>query len=339
MFQSILVPLDGSTRAEEALPLAARLARAMNSSLILLRVLLPEEMHMHLRAHVESHKVEHLRETCLEEALNYLKRIGEEGQLRGIPTTASAVIGNPGDMILRAAQEHMAQLIVMRSHGQAAHARWLLGSVAQHVVRYSPIPTLVTPNICMSFVHHYENPQHTPHILVALDGSSLSESALLPAARLAHALAHPRKGHIHLTCAVRTQTANSRANKRQIDAQNSQARDEAMAYLQSIEARFRGGDFCDYSLTASSSVVPYTARDDIWKRLLEEVKYMGEGDHQVCDIVALATQGKVGLQRLREGSVTEDMLNAAACPLLIVRSQPVEVELFTHSASSRHHKH
>jgi nucleotide-binding universal stress UspA family protein len=187
-------------------------------------------------------------------------------------------------------------------------------------------------------VHRYENPHHTPHILVALDGSSLSEAVLLSAARLAHTLAHPHKGHIHLTCAVRAQTANGHASEKQVDVQNAQARDEAMAYLGSIEARFRNGDFSDFSLTASSSVVPYTARDDIWKRLLEEVKYIGEGGNQACDIVALATQGKVGLQRLREGSVTEDMLNAAACPLLIVRSQSVEVEPVTHSASSRHRR-
>lgn len=336
MFQCILVPLDGSPRAEEALPMASHLARATGASMILLRVMLPEQMHAHLRAQVSDERMEQLHETYFEEAQSYLKQTIDTARLQDIAVTTSVNIGNPDEVIVQVAQERTAQLIVMRSHGQTGRMRWLLGSVAQKVVRNSPIPVLVMRNVRSPIMLRPESLLHTPRILVALDGSLLSETALVPAAQLAHALAQPERGHIHLTCAVHAMTPNTRVTKEGADRHNKEARAEAMAYLQGIEARFRSGDLADFSLAVSSSVVTYHAREEIWKKILEECECIGDVvGYGGCDVIALATQGKTGLQRLREGSVTEDVLNAATYPLLIVRSQPVASEQVTHGAGAK----
>ena len=195
MYKRILVPLDGSARAERAIPVAARIARALGGSVTLLRV---------ATAPVDTGKysstsgyVEETADTDLTGATSYLENIAGSDELTGIKTEVKTFIGAVAPAILSASQSLHANIIVMCSHGYTGFKRWTLGSVADKVTRHSPIPV---------FVLREDGPlpataEHQPvRALVAVDGSSLSEAVFEPAAYLAAALAEAtsQQGALHL---------------------------------------------------------------------------------------------------------------------------------------------
>jgi nucleotide-binding universal stress UspA family protein len=160
----ILVPLDGSDLAEQALPYAELLAGS-SCELILLEVgedeydefRLPER-HGDSCAHLET------------------------------------VVGNPAEQILEVAQQLGAGMIVMTTHGRGAIGRWRFGSVADEVMRRATIPVLII---------HPRGPQaigaaSIRRLVVPLDGSPLAEAALPIAAALAEELDVP----VHLVTVI-----------------------------------------------------------------------------------------------------------------------------------------
>ncbi len=195
MYKRILVPLDGSARAEQAIPVAARIARALGGSVILLRV---------VTAPVDTGKysstsgyVEETVDADLTGASRHLENIAGSDELSGIKTEVKTFTGAVASAVLSAAQSFHAHLIVMCSHGYTGLKRWSLGSVADKVTRHSPIPVLVLreggPELATA--------EHQPvRAFVAVDGSSLSEAVVEPAAYLAAALAEAtsQQGALHL---------------------------------------------------------------------------------------------------------------------------------------------
>jgi nucleotide-binding universal stress UspA family protein len=155
MWQPVLVPLDGSSEAEQALPYAEALA-APGCQLILLEVGEdPDDEFALLERHAAS--CAHLE-------------------------TAS---GDPAEQILRVVRDLGVGMIVMTTHGRGALDRLAFGSVADAVTRHSPVPVMV--------VRPGELPPQPVmrRLAVPLDGSSLSESALPFAQSLARRLGVP----------------------------------------------------------------------------------------------------------------------------------------------------
>ena len=175
MFKRILVPLDGSSRAEQAIPVAARIARALGDSVTLLRVVTTPATNAKETINAD-----------LSEATAYLEKIATSDELVGIPTEVKALFGAAAPTILTAAQSFHTNIIVMCSHGYTGFKRWVLGSVADKVTHYSPVPVLVLREggpVPAAAV------QQPVRVLVPVDGSPLSEAVLEPAAYLAAALA------------------------------------------------------------------------------------------------------------------------------------------------------
>ena len=169
MFKRILVPLDGSTRAESAVPIAARIAHASGDSVILLQVAaIPIEIE------IEKKPPEIYSQAAFDKGIadtkSYLEGVAKLDVLKGVKTETEAVTGAIAPSILSAIQTLHANLIVMCSHGYTGFKRWTLGSVADKVTRHSPIPVLVLreggPELATA--------AHQPvRALVAVDGSSL----------------------------------------------------------------------------------------------------------------------------------------------------------------------
>src|SRR5436305_8422167 len=143
MFNRILVPLDGSSRAEQALPIAARIARKSAGSVLLLRVF--TTLHNFAMSGMESamYSLEDAMKAERAEVNNYLARIATSDVLEGIGTVPIIAEGSPALHVLMEAKDHEADILVMCSHGDTGLKRWLLGSVAEKVIRHSPIPVLV----------------------------------------------------------------------------------------------------------------------------------------------------------------------------------------------------
>lgn len=335
MFKRILVPLDGSKRAEEALPMAAYLARARGASLILVKAISPELLYTSLYPTVPGYMAEQIRTTFVHDAEVYLKRVICTAKLEDIPVSTEVVIGIPGATIVQIAGEQMADLIVMRSQGQTGIARWFFGSVAQYVLRRGPVPVLVMRDGCSPLVLQPDQPFHVRRVLVPLDGSPEAEDALRPAVEMARLLAGDAQAQIHLTCVVRSITANAHCTIAQAEQQNKAVQAEAEAYLTSIATRLRAGEFGSSGLATSYSVVTYTREEEIWKRIFRESECIGDvPGYTGCDLIAMSTHGRTGLQHLLHGSITEHVLDMTVVPLLVVHAHAAPKEYVPSTAQA-----
>ena len=210
MFQQILVPLDGSTRAERAILVAAHIAHTTGGSIVLLRgAALPSEYEPPLYAAYPSRApffAQHMLEEELAKAQAYLTGIAQSEKLAGMRAETAVLAGAAARIILDAAKEKHVDLIVMCHHGETGGKGRALGSVAQNIARQSSVPVLVLPEGSLEPVDLHAGDAHLLRALVALDGSPLAEAALVPAAYLVAVLAGPAQGALHLVQVVKLPT-------------------------------------------------------------------------------------------------------------------------------------
>ncbi len=139
----ILVPLDGSAKAEAALPPAIEMARLLRAEIRLLYVFVPkfeesslEEAHRHWdRGRRRIHQIE-----------RYLMRQADIVQRAGVEVHWAFGHGMPGAKIIDAANTQHAYLLVMTTQGHGGLIRWRLGSVTEEVLHYGRLPILLVPS-------------------------------------------------------------------------------------------------------------------------------------------------------------------------------------------------
>ncbi len=118
--------------------------------------------------------------------MEYLQQIAERDDLADIALETQRLVGVIAPTILSTAQSSHADLIVMSSHGYTGFKRWSLGSVAQKVVRHSPVSVLVLREGA-TLPTQAQGSSTMLSVLVPLDGSELAEAAIQPAAQLLNA--------------------------------------------------------------------------------------------------------------------------------------------------------
>lgn len=147
----VIVPLDGSELAEEALPVAEAFAREYDCTLVLVRVVPritlagggAETLRLEREAQADAER----------EALHYLRRMRHhlthqgrtEDDARPLIVQTMLRTGDPAHELLALAVSHPDSLLVMSTHGRSAMKRLLVGSVATALTRHTPIPVLVVP--------------------------------------------------------------------------------------------------------------------------------------------------------------------------------------------------
>ena len=136
MFNRILVPLDRSTLAEQALGTAEAIAHASNGELSLVLA--------HRMASYDGSLVGSWSDAKDPAESVYVRSIVDE-VARGARVTVGGTVatGAPAETICRRARDIGADLIVMTSHGRTGLSRAWLGSVADGVVRTASVPVLV----------------------------------------------------------------------------------------------------------------------------------------------------------------------------------------------------
>lgn len=148
MFSHILIALDGSRFAERALEPALEMALRFESKATLLRVSAPEVHPVVMGPAAGLANLERIEQTAeleMEEAEAYLESIRRPWSGLGITARSEVTCGDPAEMILDTASAVDADLIVMTTHGRTGLSRLLYGSVAEAVLRRSPIPVLLIP--------------------------------------------------------------------------------------------------------------------------------------------------------------------------------------------------
>jgi nucleotide-binding universal stress UspA family protein len=149
MYHKILVPLDGSKQAESALPLAGKLARIYNAEITLLRVVeYPFEMYARCDSNTLAipnpvdEKLQIEKEAVCKETQDYLKRLAEIIEMIvskvSIEVRESPVV----DAILSTTENLEIDLIVLSTVGQG-HSPWMIGAVANRILRESPVPVIL----------------------------------------------------------------------------------------------------------------------------------------------------------------------------------------------------
>ncbi len=306
MFKQILVPLDGSIRAEQALPVATRLARASSGSIVLVRVAnFPLD---YGGGYTQAPLLtEQMIETELDNIDNYLKTVATSEALAGISTKTEAMFGQPLQDILSVAESRRVDLIVICSHGRTGLMRWALGSVAQALAHQSPVPLLVLRESGQVPAISSGKITHPVCALVALDGSPFAETALIPAANLVAALAAPSEGILHLTHVLTHKGDNSKQG--------------AKTYIAGVTEHLQQ-KLKNLNLSITWSLL----NDRDVAGAIVDVAEHDEGTTKAervngCDLIAMSTHGRGGLERLMLGSVTERVLHSTKLPMLIVRPQ------------------
>ncbi len=136
----ILVPTDFAASSAEAVELAITFAKQFDAELTLLHAWeLPVYPYMELTMNMEqlTTNVEKAAAECLQTKLNEVKA--------RVPRTKSVLkLGAPWQQIIDAINEVKADLVVMGTHGRRGLSHALMGSVAEKVVRMSPVPVLTT---------------------------------------------------------------------------------------------------------------------------------------------------------------------------------------------------
>lgn len=322
MFQRILVPLDGSPRAEHAISVAIRIARSTGATIALLRVIPPAIVY---GAYTPDHVVQQSYEVHSAEANRYLLQVANAYSRAGVSIQTKILSGPVALTILDFARSCLFDLVIINSHGFTGFTRLMLGSVSEEVAYSSPRPVLVLrdeESRATNLPAYSSRPLHT---LVTLDGSTLPETILLPALRLSIALSASSTCVLHLLQVISpSSTSSTRKNQPLAEKDKAaleQAKQAAETSLNKVANRLRGGEWTELAFTVTSSVVvDANATAGIIAEIEKAEARQGSEAFEGYDLVAIATHGRGDLQRLVTLSVIERILQATKLPLLIVRA-------------------
>ncbi len=280
----VVVPLDGSPFGEQALPYARQLAQALGAT-----VLLVTAAHLDMLAAADAGAAPvsaELMQTLLDQELsvtrNYLAGVKQRLEATGLTVETMSDFGYPAGYIREAIAQRPDSLVVMTTHGRSGLARLALGSVADQIVRQSGHPVVVVrPDKDRPEVEH-----PIRHVLVALDGSALSEE-VLPLALL---VASGCGADLTLV-----RVAES-------EAETAGARD----YLEGVAARIVG------TIGGKPPAVRVPAGRPA-EGILDAASEIG------ADLIAITTHGRGGIGRWLTGSTTDRVLQGSHLPILVIR--------------------
>lgn len=144
MYEKILVPLDGSALAEEAIPHAEDIARRMGSEIVLLRVSSPVQTTIASdgTAVMADYLENEVRQVEVE-LTAYLSRVAARLRHAGVEACTAVKFGDAAEQIVDYAEAHGVGLIAMSTHGRTGLSRWVYGSVASRVLQAAAVPVLL----------------------------------------------------------------------------------------------------------------------------------------------------------------------------------------------------
>jgi len=298
MYSKILIPLDGSETAEKVLPYARALAENLKASIELVAALDVADMAAHLSAtrHLDS-----LIEGGERRTTEYLRRIA--ASFSGANVTCTVEKGRAEDVILERAGATAGTLIAMATHGRSGLDRWLMGSVAEKVLRGANNPLLL---VRASDQTKIDSAVTLKSVIVPLDGSELAESVLPAAVELAKKLKLEivlfRAYHIPYSAYGGGDGYYNIDFGELTDAM----KDEAQSYLKEKSAQLKAQGIEKISCVAKEGF----SGDQIIKI----------GRETPASLIAMCSHGRSGAKRWVLGSVTETVVRHGADPVLVIRA-------------------
>ncbi len=292
LFKKVLVPLDGSSLAEAALPYVKAIMPKEGGKVILLTVA-------------------GLAATGMQPDLplrRYLQTIAKELKTAGVDATTAIARGTPADQIIYYADKKGVDLIVHSTHGYSGIKRWVMGSVAEKVVHYTCSAVLLVRSRAPR-VSQVEFKK----ILVALDGSPFSE-ACMP---YVEGLAQEKKAEVVVVRVVEEPVPPAPAvalGTRSIEYSEGlerAMREEAVSYGQKMKA----------SLEAKR--IKATVHVPSGSGGAAE-KIMQVANDESVELIVMTTHGRSGVSRWLYGSVASRVMEESVQPVLLIRPCPPE---------------
>lgn len=298
MFNNILVPLDGSGLAEEALFVAQKLAQTNNAQLYTLRVAAAETMGIVPMPPYDVRFPVRLTEEKWEQSRAYIYAIARQYSLVDRPIIPLVKRGHPAEAILSSAEDHAIDLIIMSTHGRSGLSRWTLGSVTERVLRHATCPVMTI-----------RSAQKIKKILITLDGSELAESVIQPTLEIAHAMGAEvtmlRVDEIHtpdFAAVAAIEQVEHGLGESIALAEYHKAED----YIQQLVQRYHHEGVKIRAAITDGHVA---------KSILTVA------DNADFDMIAMSTHGRSGVRRWVYGSVTEKVLRAFDGSMLVLRPE------------------
>jgi len=290
MVGKILCPVDFSASSQAALRVAARLAATTGSELVVAHA-------FHMPAVAAANETS-FPATTLQLVLGDEKRgleaAIEEARKLGAPRVTSEFLeGSPWQEVVDLAARGC-DLIVIGSHGRTGLKRFIIGSVAERVVRHAPCSVLVVR----------ENPDGPffDHVLCPIDIHEDSSHVV----ERAEQLAQPGGTGIDLLHAVQLPLASSGDPMLAGFINQLDARASAQLEVYAAEARARGR---------------IAVRSEVLTGHPAELALAKAEADRTIDLIAVGTHGRTGLKRMVMGSVAENLVRHAPCSVLVVRAR------------------
>lgn len=301
MYRRMLVPLDGSQLAESVLPYAAEVAARLDLEVVLFHGCTQREGDF---SPLYSAYMEQAMDILRRESEAVRNRTGRPPRETGLEVQCKVAPGDPADQILHCAEEDHVDLILMATHGRSGITRWALGSVADKVLRASPVPVWLVRAGVPERIRSEEWQQKA--ILVPLDGSKVAESVLPHVEALARGCGDDPMDVVLLAVLEPVVAPALDPGVGPVGMQEAmEAYSEARkGYLSETQALLSNA-----GVSAQAEVLMGSAAEEI-------VSY---ADENRVSLIVMATHGRSGIGRWVYGSVAERVLMGTSRPVFLVR--------------------
>lgn len=306
----MLVPLDGSDLAEQALPFAVALTEKLDLETTLLQVCEVEASSSFYTCRTYIDRTTQALTGQLDEAKKSKAKvaIASPAIIKG-----ETVTGIVPDSILIYAERHEPDLILISRHGRSGTRGFLLGSVAHRILTGARTPVMIVHPESTPGIMHADWPRT---VLVLVDGSKLSER-ILP---LAEDMAGESKRETQITLFKVCEPPDIRADypeaimpmswEEHVEKAKNAAMERCENYLSTLQTQL-----AEKGLNAMTHSV-------MGERVVDEVlKYAHE---QPFDLIAMTTHGQSGTGEWPFGHIADRLIQSSQLPLLLIRPRPTE---------------
>jgi len=289
MFESILIPTDGSDHAERAADHGFALAAAFDATVHVISVADVNAAAGPFNAGGVSGEFVERIESEAEAAVEGVIECAPEG----VAVERAVVNGRPGAEIVDYAAETDVDLVAMGTKGRTGLSRLATGSVCEHVVRHAPVPVVTARATDDEAETEYER------VLIPTDGSDQAGTAVEPAIAVAEAF----DATVHVLNIVDLGTITSGSDVAAASDLIEDLHDRGEETTEAIAERAR-----EAGLEATAAVTTGFPGVGLLKYVEDES----------IDLVAMGTRGRTGVERLLLGSTTERTIRRSPVPVLSV---------------------
>jgi nucleotide-binding universal stress UspA family protein len=300
MYTRVLIPLDGSKTAEKVLPYARSLATNLKVPVELMGVIDIAEMALHISAE-NARYLDKMIEEAERASRDYLKRVANT--FPGLNVAFVVDKGRAAEAIIEKAAADTGTLITMATHGRSGINRWVLGSVAEKVLRATSNPLLLV-RAAGQAVSGEE--ARLTSVIVPLDGSELAESVLPAVTELAKKLDLEIILFRAFNLPYGVYAGADGYYAINFDQLIAEIKGEANTYLErkTEELKRKGIEKVSF----------------LTKEGLSADEIISFGRQTPDNLIAMCTHGRSGVKRWVLGSVTETVVRHCGDPVLVIRA-------------------